>query len=163
MTAGDVTVDVCRFGCGGMWFDQFELRKVDEPHESAGESLLEVERDETVRVDHSAKRMCPKCAGMTMMKHFFSPQREVEVDECPNCAGFWLDHGELSKIRTQFSSEQERKQAAGQYFADVFGDRLAEMAQESQEQREKAGTIANLFRFLCPSYYLPGKQDWAAF
>ena len=37
MTAGDVTVDVCKGGCGGMWFDNYELKKFDEPHESAGE------------------------------------------------------------------------------------------------------------------------------
>jgi len=23
--------------------------------------------------------------------------------------------------------------------------------------------ISNMFRFICPSYYIPGKQDWGAF
>jgi len=31
MTVGDVTVDVCQRGCGGIWFDNFELEKFDEP------------------------------------------------------------------------------------------------------------------------------------
>ena len=44
MTAGDVTVDVCKGGCGGIWFDNFELKKFDEPCESAGEALLDIER-----------------------------------------------------------------------------------------------------------------------
>ena len=30
---GEVTVDVCEGGCGGVWFDWFEFKKVDEPHE----------------------------------------------------------------------------------------------------------------------------------
>jgi len=24
--------------------------------------------------------------------------KEIEIDECPNCKGFWLDAGELEKI-----------------------------------------------------------------
>jgi len=35
----DVAVDVCRTRCGGIWFDQFELRKFDEPFEPAGDLL----------------------------------------------------------------------------------------------------------------------------
>ena len=30
MVAGEITVDVCKGGCGGIWFDHFELQKVDE-------------------------------------------------------------------------------------------------------------------------------------
>ena len=37
MTAEGVTVDVCAGGCGGIWFDWFELARVDEA-KSAGES-----------------------------------------------------------------------------------------------------------------------------
>ena len=39
LTVGDVTVDACRGGCGGIWFDNLELEKFDEPHEAAGEVL----------------------------------------------------------------------------------------------------------------------------
>jgi hypothetical protein len=37
------------------------------------------------------------------------------------------------------------------------------MEPESQEKAEKARKVANMFRFICPSYYIPGKQDWGAF
>ena len=37
ITIETITLDVCEGGCGGIWFDNFELEKVDEPHESAGE------------------------------------------------------------------------------------------------------------------------------
>ena len=37
----DIAVDACQNGCGGIWFDRFEHQKVDEPHESAGEKLLD--------------------------------------------------------------------------------------------------------------------------
>ena len=40
MTAEGVTVDVCAGGCGGIWFDWFELARVDEVHESGARSSL---------------------------------------------------------------------------------------------------------------------------
>ena len=58
---GDITVDVCENGCGGIWFDQFELQKVDEAHESAGEKLLHIKRDSGASVDPNARLNCPKC------------------------------------------------------------------------------------------------------
>ena len=47
-----------------------------------------------------------------MMLHFFSVKQQVQVDECPSCAGIWLDCGELLRIRSEFKTEDERKQAA---------------------------------------------------
>ncbi|MHC4109379.1 MAG: zf-TFIIB domain-containing protein [Planctomycetota bacterium] len=98
-----------------------------------------------------------------MMRHFFSVKREVAVDECPACAGMWLACGELGAIRWQYDSEEKRTQAAEAYFQDVFGGELASMRAESQEKLERARRIARVFRFLCPSRYIPGKQDWGAF
>jgi Zn-finger nucleic acid-binding protein len=163
MTVSDVTVDVCKGGCGGVWFDNFEIKKFDEPHESAGEALLEIERDENITVDRTKRLKCPKCDDMVMMRHFFSIKKEVEVDECPNCAGFWLDAGELRKIRSLFDTEEERHQAAEQYFSEVFGDKLAAMRARDEAELAKAQKIASMFRFICPSYYIPGKQTGAAF
>lgn len=163
MTVGDVTVDVCQGGCGGIWFDNFEIKKFDEPHESAGEELLDIEQDESLVIDRTKRLKCPKCSDMTMMRHFFSVKKEVEVDECPGCGGFWLDAGELIKIRSLFNTEEERRRAAHDYFSEVFGGELAAMAAEDQAKLDKVRKISNMFRFVCPSYYIPGKQDWGAF
>jgi Zn-finger nucleic acid-binding protein len=163
MSVANIKVDVCRGGCGGMWFDRFEIQKVDEPHEHEGEGLLDVEIDESITVDHSERRTCPKCVDMIMMRHFFSVRRQVEVDECPKCAGFWLDSGELTRIRRQFGSEEERKRATDEYFSEILAGELGAMRSESQEKLEKARKIAGIFRFISPSYYIRGKQDWGAF
>src|SRR6059058_753973 len=101
MQVGNLTVDVCQGGCGGIWFDAFELQRVDEEKEEAGERLLEIQRDERIRVDPSRKRDCPRCDGIKLQRHFFSAKRRVEVDQCPNCGGYWLDAGELAKIRAE--------------------------------------------------------------
>jgi len=163
MTVGDVTVDVCRGGCGGIWFDSFEFKKFDEPNESAGESLLDIERDASIVLDRTKRLKCPKCDDIVMMRHFFSVKKEVEVDECPGCGGFWLDAGELRNLRSLFNTEEERHKAADEYFSEVFGDKLAAMQAEDEAKLAKARKISNMFRFICPSYYIPGKQDWGAF
>lgn len=161
--AGDVTVDVCRGGCGGVWFDQFELKKMDEPQEAIGEAILDIPTGQGVRVDHGPRRRCPKCAEVPMTRHFYSVRKQVQADECPQCGGFWLDLGELKTIRSEFKSEEERTKAAEQYFSEIFGVQLASLAAQGEESRQKAERIAWMFRFICPSYYIPGKQDGAAF
>ena len=163
MTVGDVTVDVCKGGCGGIWFDQFEFKKFDEPHESQGQALLEIERNPALTIDHTKRLKCPRCDNVVMMRHFFSVKKEVDVDECPGCGGFWLDAGELCKIRSLFNTEEERHKAADEYFSEVFGDEFAAMQAESEEKLAKTRKISNMFRFICPSYYIPGKQNWGAF
>ena len=161
--AGDITVNACERGCGGVWFDRGEIDKIDEPHEAAGEAILNLKRDDTVHVDVSGKRMCPKCETIPMMQHFFSVKRKVALEECPACGGFWLDAGELAVMRRLFNSEEERAKAAEEYFDDVFGDELAAHRAKNQEELDRSRRIARMFRFICPSYYIPGKQDWGAF
>ena len=98
---GGVTVDACEGGCAGIWFDAFELQKVDEPHEVPAEELLNVRRDPDKQVDFNLRRACPRCDGVKLLRHFFSAKRQIEVDHCPGCGGYWLDAGELEKIRAE--------------------------------------------------------------
>lgn len=96
LVAGNLALDVCRSGCGGVWFDNFELRRIDD---TAAAALTSLWRDPAMHVDHKKKRTCPKCAGQAMFRRFFSRQKTVEIDECPNCAGVWLDGGEFDSIQ----------------------------------------------------------------
>ena len=109
---GAMAVDVCDGGCGGIWFDAFELQRVDEEHEVAGEHLLNIQRDPNMRVDPARKRDCPRCPGIKLMRHRFNPKSSVEVDHCPNCSGYWLDSGELEKVRKE--NETARTNQAAQ-------------------------------------------------
>jgi len=162
-TIDGVCVDVCRRGCGGVWFDRFELQKMDEEREKAGERLLEIEVSGDVQIDHSARRKCPTCTDLVLMRHYFTTKRETEVHECPGCAGIWIDRGELEKIRDQFATEEDRDEAAEQYFVEEFNDDLKIAKRQSEERLDKARKFARLFRFVCPSYYIPGKQKGGAF
>jgi Zn-finger nucleic acid-binding protein len=159
----DIDVDVCQDGCGGLWFDWLELKKVDEKHEAVGADLLDVKRDETVEVDHAASRECPRCEGIIMMRHYSSVKREIQVDECAKCGGYFLDYGELNQLRDQFENDEERAEAAHELFAEMFDDELEDLQAESEEDVERARGLARIFRFLLPSYYLPGKQKWGSY
>jgi len=99
ITIGGVTLDACDGGCAGIWFDAFELQRVDEQREVAGDQVLHLQRDPDLTVDFQRKRECPRCAGIKLKRQLFNPQVRVEVDHCPQCAGYWLDAGELEKIR----------------------------------------------------------------
>ena len=163
-TAGDVTVDVCDGGCGGIWFDHYELRKLDEPTESAGEQLLDVRRDPGVVVDPAERYHCPKCTdGVVLMRHFWSVKRDVRIDECAECGGVFLDVGELARIRSEFPSEEARHAAADAYFHDVVDPLLDRQHDADQAELERAQRFARAFRFITPSWYVPGKQAGAAF
>lgn len=98
---GGVTLDACQGGCGGIWFDAFELKRVDEQHEVEDKHLPRIQRDPKLVVDQVRKRDCPRCDGVKLKRHFFSAHKRVEVDHCPSCGGYWLDDGELEKIRDE--------------------------------------------------------------
>ena len=108
---GNLVLDVCQGGCGGIWFDAFELEHVDEEEEKAGEHFLDIERDERIVVDASRKRECPRCPEVRLHRHFYSAKRRFQVDQCPNCGGYWLDAGELAQLREEKSEAERAAQA----------------------------------------------------
>jgi Zn-finger nucleic acid-binding protein len=156
VTVGSVQFDVCKSGCGGIFCDNFELQKIDMPNEDAGELLGEIENAKPFHRDAAHHLKCPKCQEVPMMTHFFSVKQQVQVDECPACGGIWLDCGELRRIRSEFHTEEDRRQAADAYFETLFGGQLAAMRRSSEENRDKAIRVGHMFRFICPSYYIPG-------
>ena len=141
-----LTVDSCKDnGCGGLFFDQFELRKVDEPTELLGDKLVELQKQEAKKAVSDERRNCPKCDNIVMMRHFFSVKKEVEVDECPGCGGIWLDAGELDKIRKEFSSDSARETATHKSFDNMFDPGIVQF--QSEEKRESIGKMGRLFSF----------------
>ena len=163
VTSDGITVDACVGGCGGIWFDAFELKKVDEAHEAAGEALLTIARQPGRAVDREKRHACPKCPDVVMRRYFSSAKRQVAVDECPGCGGVWLDEGELAAIRTEFASQAEREQSHEAYVDRVMAEASFQASLERDAKAERTQRFARMFRFLYPSYYVPGKQDWGTF
>jgi len=96
---GGVQVDVCQGGCGGIWFDAFELTKMDQPNESAGWLLEHIRIDLEVSFDADDPVFCPRCMGIGLMRQRYPSNHRLTVDNCRVCGGVWLDFGELFGIR----------------------------------------------------------------
>ena len=70
---------------------------------------------EFVYIDLNADRICPAC-GAKMVKNPTSVNSKIIIDECYNCGGKFFDHGELTKFREEFPTEEERSKAAMRAF-----------------------------------------------
>lgn len=164
MSNHDVKVDVCQNSCGGIWFDWLELKKMDEEHESDESFISQLSGNSHKPAIEDERVNCPTCDdNQVMMRRFWSIKKGVEIDECPKCGGFWLDAGELTHIYSQYETEDDRKNAAAEVFDDMFGSDLAKLREESLKDNKKYRRLARALKFICPSYYIPGKQDWGAF
>ena len=148
IAAGDVKVQACKGGCGGLWFDEWTLGKVDQPDQSAGQSLLNIPQNASLKVDQSERRKCPR-DSVVMMRHFWSVKRDVVVDECPKCEGIFLDPGELAAIRADYKSDAERHKAAEAYYSEMFDQQLAGMLRQDKAKLESARRVARI-RPTCP-------------
>jgi Zn-finger nucleic acid-binding protein len=158
-----VKLDVCMEGCGGIWFDWQELRKTDEVHEADAQFIEKLGQSKTTKIDLKKQLNCPMCEGVVMVRRFWSTKRQVEMDECGKCGGMWLDAGELTHIHSLFKTEAERRAEADRVYSEMFGSQMTKISQESNDKYQAAQKVAKALRFICPSYFLPGKQDWGAF
>ena len=141
-----------------------EFEKFDEEHESAGDILIDLMASFCKEKPDLSKRInCPRCPDIVLKRHFESPLRKIEIDSCPSCGGMWMDVGELATYRKLFPKEADRKKAGEEFMAKNFTPSLKTEVQRGQLKLNKARRIAGMLRFICPSYYIPGKQDGAAF
>ena len=141
-----VSLDVCREGCGGIWFDNFELQKFDEPHEPGGLAFTYIPVNPKVNFDPQQRRRCPRCGDVIMMRHFASARRQVEVDTCPNCNGCWLDAGEILQLRQEKSNPGEHRRKMEEYVRTVAEPYLDQLKQNANP--ELARRMRNIVSFV---------------
>ena len=96
---GGVDTDVCE-DCGGVWLDRLELAKFEHAGSAFGDALVaHLRQFPPALMDHSIRLRCPHHAEAVMLRRAYSRDVQVEIDECPQCAGVWLDSDELEQIR----------------------------------------------------------------
>lgn len=155
--AGEVLVDICDGGCGGIWFDNRELQRMDDGDEPLDATLLSIGIDMSVSVDHAERRNCPRCKTVVMMRHFYSDKHQVEVDSCAGCGGYWLDAGEFEAIRGQYETEPDRETAAKQDFGAVWSSATQQSNADFAEETAAIKKINGVLKWIRPSYYITGK------
>jgi Zn-finger nucleic acid-binding protein len=148
---GGVTVDVCADGCQGLWFDWFELMKLDEENEGMGGALKNALESPRVNDENRERIFCPKC-GIPMHVHKHASNKEINVDECYACAGFFLDSGELRVIREDHMTEEERQAYADKLVAEI--PEHDEAVETLEKEKARVAAIDKFTRYLRLSNYI---------
>lgn len=139
-----VNIDICLDGCGGMWFDNRELKYFDEQDEKVDE-IINAIKDKTFEpVDQSNQRSCPVC-GARMVKNFSSIKREIQIDECYSCGGKFLDNQELQKFREEYLSEKERSEDTVKFMYSTVGAEIKELDKRREENAQKRSLMKKIF------------------
>lgn len=108
VNVGPIQVEISE-GCGGVFFDSRELERFNDPSDIKGDVLSKhLAKFDDKDYDVNTRIKCPKCPDTVMMRRYDSPAHIVEIDECPSCAGIWLDTGELKLLRDNHLSQKER-------------------------------------------------------
>lgn len=85
-------------GCGGVWFDRWELHFVKD---AALKSLHEVDLSAFKSLANiegiHGKNLCPKCEEELLP--FIDPMlpKDATIKRCDRCSGLWLNRGDLRK------------------------------------------------------------------
>lgn len=150
---GTVMVDACKDGCKGVWFDWHELLKLDEKNEGCGEALKEALSYPRTNDEGRGQINCPKCS-IPLHIHKYQSAKEINVDECYDCGGFFLDSGELTAIKENFLSEEERLAYAQKLIDEI--PEFAKAKADSERINLRTEAINKYTKFLRASYYLAG-------
>lgn len=84
----NIMVDHCP-KCEGIWLDKGELSSM--LRSKAPERAMSKVRG----LSRWGRDVCPRCKGPMQIKFV----QDIEVDECTECKGLWLDKGELGRLK----------------------------------------------------------------
>ncbi|MCM1339645.1 MAG: zf-TFIIB domain-containing protein [Muribaculaceae bacterium] len=140
-----INLDICTQGCGGIYFDNREFKHFDEKNDDISAIIEKLKNKTFEKVNSNADRFCPNCSSK-MVKNHSSIKQNIEIDECYNCGGKFLDNDELIKIREEYDTEEERSEDAFVYLYKQIGAELA--AQDKRYAEIKQSKLRTLFNKL---------------
>ena len=140
-----INLDVCVDGCGGIYFDNREFSKFDEKAEDIT-PLEQVFAGKTYEEINSDKQLeCPVC-GANMVKNHSSAKQEIQVDDCYNCGGKFLNHNELEKIRAEYNKEEDRAKDVIEKLYNTAGLELQMHKTTVAKARNKSSILAKMLK-----------------
>lgn len=145
ITIAGVDVDYCREGCQGLFFDNRELERMDQAHEAASDPVLQgILEHERAADSRTHPLVCPRC-DIKMRRHAYALGTGIHIDRCYGCNGVWLDRGELSAVRANFKSPEERKRNVEKILSSEteLGAQLAAREREMRTERDSADQRRN--------------------
>ncbi len=144
MPGSNINVDICIDGCGGIFFDNRELKRLDEKAENIDEILNAISNKTFEKINPEQLRICPAC-GMKMVKNYTSIKKEVQMDECYACGGRFLDAGELQGLRIEYNTEAERSADVINLVNKTVAPMIQQMDAEHQEALKHQSGLKKLF------------------
>jgi len=142
-----VLLDYCQAGCRGIWFDEGELDKLDEPIEGQGGVLDEILAAPRVEDRERPRAGCPRC-HTALREHQFSYRVHVYVDGCPSCEGFWLDGGELKAVRDAYWGSPDAAVAGEQSARKEQVLAAAQRAHQAAVESHKSGLADQIWKVI---------------
>jgi Zn-finger nucleic acid-binding protein len=139
---GDMTLDVC-LQCAGIWFDNDELNNIREQDPAVLMQIDQQFRPKTEPATSGGIRNCPACR-LPMRRYNYLYTSPIELDECEQCGGVWVDDGELEKMVIVLN--EAKTQSIPPEIKDDLA--IAQWQAEHQDQVARASIFKRFFRFL---------------
>lgn len=94
--SSQLDIDVCP-ACQGTWLNSESLHKINDGFFI---NLEEIAFDAANPTDEDPALNCSQCSGSPVLRKVSPPGHpDLVIDVCPSCKGFWLDAGEVEKMR----------------------------------------------------------------
>ena len=72
-------------------------------------------------------------------------------------------YGDAGASIMEISHRSKAYDEAEEEYQRMFGEELDRMRRESLDDLQRARSFAHALRFVLPSYWIPGDQDWGAY
>jgi uncharacterized protein len=133
----DIALDDCP-QCGGIWFDDGELKKL----QSLGDELclhsLEDQarpHKDVVTSERDAK-LCPTC-NLRLVPYRYMYTSDVMLDECDDCFGIWVQDGELEKMASYLDEQDSQMDPSKRQVIAAVSSEL-QMVTRARKNRAKS-------------------------
>lgn len=132
-----INLDDCP-NCGGIWFDDGELKKLQNLTDPLSIQSLEGKASPLAGAapPERENKLCPVCnERLTPYRYMYTS--DIELDECDNCFGVWVQEGELAKMEAYSRDHAGTLDPAKrEVFATASADAI--MAMRSKKNRAKS-------------------------
>lgn len=131
--------------CGGIWFDQHELKHVQDERDFNLSWLdFDLWSDENKFKPSGSFIDCPR-DGKPLFKIKYGPS-DVMVDVCLECRGVWLDKDELDKILLELK-EKVNKETLPEYLKDLE-EEIKDLIVEPEHGKEDLRNIVIIMKLI---------------
>ncbi len=141
-----VVLDQCP-GCGGIWFDSFELYMAKQGQADKIE-LLDVDSLQSSSAIQKSDLLCPR--DQSKLVHFSDPvfPKDLILARCPVCGGFWLNRGEFTKYQHYRQERQEANKPKEILIEDGKFERDVARVWQENQTKDPTEMLGKLGSFL---------------